>query len=141
MFCNFRGECKCTPNGKNCMNSTPEETINIVEVIITFARHADVLRGAVVLQFCGSKEASKVMLPKLKKRMKIIGRRNQHTEQELVAHVSLRMHKLMGLLHKIPPAVRGLQGLSPAVFVICGSFGSVENNGYSGFDDHTPPNA
>jgi hypothetical protein len=70
MFCNFRGECKCKPNGKNCMNPTHEEAIKIVEVIIAFARLADTLRGAVVLQICGGKQASKVMLPELKKRMK-----------------------------------------------------------------------
>ena len=67
MFCNFRGECKRTPNGQNCMDPTPEEAIDIVEVIITFARLADAMRGAVVLQFCGGKKASKVILPKLKK--------------------------------------------------------------------------
>ena len=55
------------------MDPTPEEAIEIVEIIITFARHADVLRSAVVLQFCGSKEASKVMLPKLKESMKASG--------------------------------------------------------------------
>ena len=48
MFCNFRGKCKRTPDGKNCMNPTPEEAIKIVEVIIAFARLADALRGAVV---------------------------------------------------------------------------------------------
>jgi hypothetical protein len=63
MFCNFRGECKRTPDGKNCMNPTPKEAIKIVEVIIAFARLADALRGAVVLQICGGKQASKVMLP------------------------------------------------------------------------------
>jgi len=66
MFCNFRGECKRKPDGKNCMEPTPEEAIKIVEVIIAFARLADALRGAVVLQICGGKQASKVMLPKLK---------------------------------------------------------------------------
>jgi hypothetical protein len=63
MFCNFWGECKRTPDGKNCTNPTPEEAIKIVEVIIAFARLADSLRGAVVLQICGGKQASKVMLP------------------------------------------------------------------------------
>jgi hypothetical protein len=43
MFCNFWGECKRTPNGKNCMDPTPEEAIKIVEVIIAFARLADAL--------------------------------------------------------------------------------------------------
>jgi hypothetical protein len=43
MFCNFRGECKRTPDGKHCMNPTPEEAIEIVEVIIAFARLADAL--------------------------------------------------------------------------------------------------
>jgi hypothetical protein len=71
MFCNFRGECK--RNGKNCKNPTPEEAIVIVDVIIAFARLADALRGAVVLQICGGKTASKVMLPKLKKRMNSLG--------------------------------------------------------------------
>ena len=52
------------------MNPTPEEAIKIVEVIIAFARLADVLQGAVVLQICGGKQAFKVMLPELKKRMK-----------------------------------------------------------------------
>jgi hypothetical protein len=70
MFCNFRGKCKRKPDGKNCMDPTPEEAIEIVEVIIAFARLADALRGAVVLQICGGKQASKVMLPELKKRMK-----------------------------------------------------------------------
>jgi hypothetical protein len=73
MFCNFRGECKRKPDGKNCMEPTPEEAIKIVEVIIAFARLADALRGAVVLQICGGKQASKVMLPKLKERMKSSG--------------------------------------------------------------------
>jgi hypothetical protein len=73
MFCNFRGECKRTPDGKNCMDPTPEEAIEIVEVIIAFARLADVLRGAVVLQICGGKQASSVMLTKLKKSMKASG--------------------------------------------------------------------
>jgi hypothetical protein len=73
MFCNFRGECKRTPDGKNCMDSTPEEAIKIVEVIIAFARLADALRGAVVLQICGGKQASRVMLPKLKESMKASG--------------------------------------------------------------------
>jgi hypothetical protein len=73
MFCDFRGECKRKPDGKNCMDPTPEEAIKIVEVIIAFARLADALRGAVVLQICGGKQASKIMLPKLKKRMKSSG--------------------------------------------------------------------
>jgi hypothetical protein len=73
MFCNFRGEYKHTPDGKNCMNPTPEEAIDIVEVIIAFARLADVLRGAVVLQICGGKQASSVMLPKIKESMKASG--------------------------------------------------------------------
>jgi hypothetical protein len=73
MFCNFRGECKRTPDGKNCMNPTPEEAIKIVEVINAFARLADTLRGAVVLQICGGKQASIVMLPKLKESMKASG--------------------------------------------------------------------
>jgi hypothetical protein len=29
MFCNFWSKCKCMPDGKNCMNPTPEEAINI----------------------------------------------------------------------------------------------------------------
>ena len=73
MFCNFWGKCKHTTNGKNCMDPTPEEAIDIVEVIITFARLANALGGAVMLHFCGSKQASKVMLPELKKRMKSSG--------------------------------------------------------------------
>jgi hypothetical protein len=73
MFCNFRGECKRTPDGKNCMSPTPEEAIEIVKVIIAFARLADALRGAVVLQICGGKHASSVMLPKLKESMKAYG--------------------------------------------------------------------
>jgi hypothetical protein len=73
MFCNIRGECKRTPDGKNCMNPTPEEAIKIVEVITTFARLADALRGAVVLQICGGKQASSFMLPKLKESMKASG--------------------------------------------------------------------
>jgi hypothetical protein len=73
MFCNFRGECKRKPDGKNCMDPTPEEAIEIVEVIIAFARLADALRGAVVLQICGGKQASSVMLTKLKKSMKASG--------------------------------------------------------------------
>ena len=43
MFCYFRGECKRNPDGKNCMNPTPEEAIKVVEVIIAFARLADTL--------------------------------------------------------------------------------------------------
>ncbi len=73
MFCNFRGKCKRKPDGKNCMDPTPEEAIEIVDVIIALARLADALRGAVVLQICGGKKASMVMLPKLKKRMKSLG--------------------------------------------------------------------
>jgi hypothetical protein len=34
----------------------------------------------------------------------------------------------------------GLQGLSPAAFVVGGSFGTVEDNRYTGFDDHILPN-
>ena len=33
MFCNFRGECKRRPDGKNCMDATPEEAIKIVDII------------------------------------------------------------------------------------------------------------
>jgi len=55
------------------MDPTPEEAIKIVEVIITFARLADALQGAVVLQICGGKQASCVMLPKLKESMKASG--------------------------------------------------------------------
>ena len=73
MFCNFWGKCKCKPDGKNCMDPTPEEAIKIVEVIIAFPRHADALRGAVVLQICGGKQASSIMLPKLKESMKASG--------------------------------------------------------------------
>jgi hypothetical protein len=73
MFCNFRGECKRKPDGKNCMDPTPEEAIKIVAVIIAFARLADALRGAVVLQICGGKQASSIMLPKLKESMKASG--------------------------------------------------------------------
>ena len=73
IFCNFRGECKRTPDGKNCMDPTPEEAKQIVKVIIAFARLADALRGAVVLQICGGKQASSVMLPKLKESMKAAG--------------------------------------------------------------------
>jgi hypothetical protein len=69
MFCNFRGECQRTLDEMNCMDPTPEEAIKIVEVIITFAKLADALQGAVVLQICGGKAASRVMLPKLKKRI------------------------------------------------------------------------
>jgi hypothetical protein len=73
MFCNFWGECKRKPDGKNCMDPTPEESIKIVKVIIAFARLADALRGSVVLQICGSKHASSIMLPKLKESMKASG--------------------------------------------------------------------
>jgi hypothetical protein len=73
MFCNFWGKCKRKPDGKNCMNPTPEEAIKIVEVIIAFARLADALRGAVVLQICGGKQVSSIMLPKLKESMKASG--------------------------------------------------------------------
>jgi hypothetical protein len=55
------------------MNPTHEEAIKIVEVIIAFARLADALQGAVVLQICGGKQASIVMLPKLKESMKASG--------------------------------------------------------------------
>jgi len=51
MFCNFWGKCKRKPDGKNCMDPTPEEAIKIVEVIIAFARLADAQRGAVVCRF------------------------------------------------------------------------------------------
>jgi len=71
----------------------------------------------------------------------IIGCRNHHSEQDLVSHVFLRMHQPPCLLHERPLAVLGLQELSPAVFVVGRSFGSVENDGYSGFDDHTLPDA
>ena len=37
MFCNFRGKCKRKPDGKNCMDPTPDEAIEIVEFIIAFA--------------------------------------------------------------------------------------------------------
>jgi hypothetical protein len=73
MFCNFLGECKCTPDGKNCMDPTPEEAIKIVEVIIAFARLADALRGAFVLKICGGKQASSIMLPNLKESIKALG--------------------------------------------------------------------
>ena len=73
MFCNFWGKCIHTTNGKNCMDPTPEEAIDIVEVIIAFARLANALGGAVMLHFCGGKQASKVILPELKKRMKSSG--------------------------------------------------------------------
>ena len=73
MFCNFRGECTRKPDGKNCMDPTPEEAIEIVEVIIAFARLADALRGAVVMQICIGKHASSVMLPKLKESMEASG--------------------------------------------------------------------
>ena len=49
MICNIRGKCKRKPNGKNCMNPTPEEAIKIVEVIIDFAIFPDVLRCEVQL--------------------------------------------------------------------------------------------
>ena len=51
------------------------------------------------------------------------------------------MHQLPCLLQERPPAVLDLQGLSPAVFVVGGSFGTVEDYGYFGFDDHTLPDA
>jgi hypothetical protein len=138
MFCNFWGKCKRKPDGKNCMDPTPEEATKIVEVIITFARLADTLQGAVVLQICGGKQCH---VAKAEGEYESSGRRNHHSEQELVSHVSLRTHKLMCLLHERPPAVLGLQGLSPNVFDVGGSFGTVEDNGYSGFDDHTLPDA
>jgi hypothetical protein len=48
----------------------------------------------------------------------------------------------MCLLHKRTPAVLGLQGLSPAAFVVGESFESVEDNGNSGgFDDRILPDA
>ncbi len=70
MFCNFRGECKGTPDGKNCMDPKPEEAIKIVDIIIVFAKLADALQGAVILQICGGKKASSVMLHMLKNRLK-----------------------------------------------------------------------
>ena len=73
VFSNFWGECKRKPDGKNCMDPTPEEAIKIAEVIIAFARFADALRGAIVLQICGGKQASCIMLPKLKESMKASG--------------------------------------------------------------------
>ena len=110
MFCNIRGECKGTPDGKNCMAPTPEEAIEILEVIITFAILADALRGAVVLKICGGKK-SFCHVAKAGKKIKIIG----------VAHVFLRIHQLTHLLYARPPSVLDLQGLSPAVFAIGGS--------------------
>jgi hypothetical protein len=73
MLCNFRGECKRTPDGKNCMDPTPVEAIKIVDVIIAFAELANTLQCAVVLQFCGGKKVSSIMLPILKKRLKSSG--------------------------------------------------------------------
>ena len=58
MICNIQGKCKCKPNGKNCMNPTPEEAIKIVEVIINFAIFPDELRCEVQLYL----EAEKVAL-------------------------------------------------------------------------------
>ena len=72
------------------MDLTPEEAIEIVGVIIAFAILADVLRGAVVLQFCSGKAASKALLPKLRKRLKSLGVGIIILERELVSHVSYR---------------------------------------------------
>jgi hypothetical protein len=128
MFCNFRGECKRTPDGKNCMNPTPEEAIKIVEVIITFARLADALFQRHVAKAEGEYES--------------IWHWNHHSERELASHVSLQTHQPTCLLHKRPPAVLGLQGLSPAAFVFGESFETVEDNGNSGgFDNHILPDA
>ncbi len=79
MFCNIRGECKRTPDGKNCMAPTPEEAIEILEVITTFAILADALRGAVVLKICGGKKSS-CHVAKAEKKIEIIGRQNHHSE-------------------------------------------------------------
>ncbi len=48
------------------MDSTPEEAIKIVDVLIVLAGLADALRGAVVLQIWGGKKVSSIMSPKLK---------------------------------------------------------------------------
>ena len=48
MFCNFRGKCKRKPDGKNCMDPTPDEAIEIVEFIIAFAILANAVLGAVL---------------------------------------------------------------------------------------------
>jgi hypothetical protein len=70
---NIRGECKRTPDEKNCVDSKPEEAIKIVEIIIALARLADALRGAIVLQICGGNAASRVMLTDMNKRMESSG--------------------------------------------------------------------
>ena len=45
-----------------------------MDVIITFASIlANALQGVVILQFCGSKKVSSIMLPKPKKRLKSLG--------------------------------------------------------------------
>ena len=62
-------------------------------------------------------------------------------EQELVSHVSLRTHQYPCLLQERTLAVLDLQGLSTAVFIVAGSFGTVDDNEYSGFDNHILLNA
>ena len=44
---------------KNCENPTPDEAIGIIELISTFARLDDALRGAVELQICCGKSLLK----------------------------------------------------------------------------------
>jgi hypothetical protein len=75
-----------------------------------------------------------------KKEFAIIGHWNHCVEQGLASHVSLQMHQQTCLLGR-PPAVLGLHGLSPAVFVVSEIFGTVEDNEYLGFDNHILPNA
>ena len=75
------------------------------------------------------------MLPKLKKRMKSSG-----IGIIILNENSFHMSFYGYINHRVF-FTKGLQGLSPAVFVVGGSFGSVENNGYSVFDDHTLPDA
>ena len=92
MFCNIWDECKCKPDGKNCMDPTSEEAIEIVEVEVSLPLlFANALQGAA------------------EEENEIIGRRNHHSERELVSHVFLWIHQHPCLLHKRPPAVLGLQ--------------------------------
>jgi hypothetical protein len=142
MFCNFRGECKHKPDGKNCMDPTPEEAIKIVEVIISFARLADALRGAVVLQICGGKHASSIMLPKLKESMKASG----------IGIIILNENSLhMTHYGCINPRVFFTKELQQYLVYkdfhqlhlsLAKSFETVEDNGNSGgFDNHILPDA
>ena len=122
------------------MDPTPEEAIEIVDVIITLARLVDALQGTVVLQICGGKAASRVMLPKLKKRMKSLG----------VGIIILNKNSLhMFFYGYISCRVFFTQGLQQYcvykdflnMHVLLVEASKLEDIGYSAFKDNVPPDA